>query len=87
MLLLLLVHKILFLVKLIDNMHFITFKSIHVFSNGSLFFSRNNYIRYKVKTLFKKDLKNFELNKKKKMNFEEKLKYSSNHKNKYITYK
>lgn len=73
--------------KLIDNMQFMTSKSIQVFSNGSLFFSRTNYIKYKGMILLEKDLKNFELNKKNKLNYTEKLKHSSNHKNKYITYK
>lgn len=68
-------------------MQFIKFKSIQVFSNGSLFFCESNPIKPKIITLLEKDLKNFELNKKKKLNHQIKSKYSFNHKNKYLIYK
>ena len=65
-------------------MRFIKFKSTQVFSNGSLFFCESSIIKPKVVIFLKKDLKNFELNKKKKINYEIKSKYSSNHKNRYL---
>lgn len=68
-------------------MQFIKFKSTQVFSNGSLFFCESNLIKPKIITLLEKDLKNFELNKKKKLNHQIKSKHSSNHKNRYLTYK
>lgn len=68
-------------------MQFIKFKSTQVFSNGSLFLFENNTIKSKVITLLEKDLKNFELNKKKKVNTQVKLKYFSNNKNRYLIHK
>ena len=63
MLLLLLVLRTLFLVKLIGKMKFSQFKSIWVFSNGGCFFSKNNNIynnniKNKLITILEKDSKN-----------------------------
>ena len=65
-------------------MQFIKFKSTQIFSNGSLFFCESNSIKPTIIKLLEKDLKNFELNKKKKTNSPIKLNYFSNHKNKYL---
>jgi hypothetical protein len=65
-------------------MQFIKFKSTQVFSNGCLFFCESNPIKLKIITLLEKDLKNFELNKKPKLNNQIKSKYSSSHKNRYL---
>lgn len=65
-------------------MQFRIFKSIQIFSNGSLFFCKNNFIKFKTILILEKDLKNFQFNKKKKINSKTKLKYSSTYKIKYI---
>lgn len=65
-------------------MQFKNFKSIQVFSNGSLFFYKNNFIKFKTISVLEKDLKNFQYNRKKKLLRETKLKYSSTYKIKYI---
>ena len=61
-------------------MEFIKFKFIWVFSNGSCFFSKNNFLKNKSLKVLEKDLKNFESAKIELKNF-------SHHKTKYITYK
>ena len=65
-------------------MQFIKFKSTQIFSNGSLFFCESNSVKPTIIKLLEKDLKNFELNKKKKTNTQIKLNYFSNHKNRYL---
>jgi hypothetical protein len=68
-------------------MRFVKFKSAQIFSNGSLLLCDSNLIKPKMIDFLEKDLKNMELNKKKKFINQVKLKYSSTYKNRYLVSK
>jgi len=60
-------------------MNFLQIKTIHVISNGSLFIISNNFIKFKIFKLTKKDLLSNN-----KTNYKEGKKYLFRYKNKYL---
>lgn len=67
-------------------MQLITFKSIQILSDGSLFFCDSSFVRSQIIIFLEKDLKTLEYNRKKELSRQLKSKPSSSGKSKYLIY-